>query len=612
MTDDATASQRQDITPEELARLPEFYAPAVSPDGDALAFFHDTSGRMELYTLDLSDGSWTRWSDGNVPRNLSGGLAWAADGERIYFHRDEGGNEQTDIHAITPDGETEPIIETDGQAKLAAVDPNGRILLYCSDEAGQFNVHRYDCETGETSQFTDHTRPVWPQGVSVSPDGTAVSYGTNESDDPENHDIYVRELGSDDSRRLDVGETGAEAGADDWFPDGERLLVRDNTENRSRAGVYDLRDGGVTWLSEGGGEEQPVCPSPDGELVVVLRTREAATVPVVYDVASGDNRELAVPEGTASGVGGLDGGFVDDRQFLLTNETGTQRKAVLQYDLSTDEYETVIEPEYDDVDTSWFVEPEYVTYESDDGLEIGALLYETRENPGPAVVKVHGGPTAQSKQWFDIFAQFLVSQGYTVLCPNYRGSTGRGREFKYEIRNDWGGMEQVDIRCGAEYLAKRESVDPDNIAVFGASYGGYSAYCQLTMHPEPWAAGIAYIGMTDLLALYEESMPHFKSMLEDMLGDPDENEAFYRERSPIEHVGNVDAPFYIIHGVNDPRCPISQARTFRDALEDQGLTQGEDGEFEYTELGEEGHGSTDVEQKVRAFELLGDFLDRRL
>ena len=610
-----------DIEPETLASLPSFYAPTVSPDGSELAFFHDTSGRIELYTLSLADDGetreWTQWSDRNVPRNLSGGIEWAADGESIYFHEDEAGDEQNDIHRITRDGETELVVETDGQSYLTSVDPDGDFLVCASNHAGQMNLHRYDLGDtpidGEAStQLTEHEDRVNSFGGRLSPDGERVAYATNESDDPENQDVFVVDTDGGDPRKLEIGETGATASAGDWFPDGERLLVGDDTPDLGRVGVYDLGDDSVRWLSEGSGVEQPVAVSPDGRRALVLRTREAATVPVVYDVEVGQSTELDVQEGVASGVGGVDGGFLGDSELLLTNQSGDKREAVFRYDLGAGETGTIIEPEYDGVDPSLFVEPEYVTYESEDGLEIGALLYETREKPGPAVVYPHGGPTAQTRRGFNLYLQFLVSEGYTVLAPNYRGSTGRGREFRNLIREDWGGMEQVDIREGAEWLAERDSVDAERIAVVGGSYGGYSAYCQLTMYPEPWAAGVARVGMSDLELLYEESMPHFKSILEDILGDPEEKVELYRERSAINHVENLQAPIYVIHGVNDPRCPISQARTFRDALEERGLTEGEDGDFEYTELGEEGHGSTDIEQKIRAFELLADFLDRRL
>jgi dipeptidyl aminopeptidase/acylaminoacyl peptidase len=156
----------------------------------------------------------------------------------------------------------------------------------------------------------------------------------------------------------------------------------------------------------------------------------------------------------------------------------------------------------------------------------------------------------------------------------------------------------------------REWIDADRVGVFGGSFGGYSVYCQLTQYPTLWTTGIAWVGITDLHKLFEEDMAHFKHSLRVQMGDPEENHELWRERSPIEHVDAMERPIYMIHGVNDPRCPISQARLFRDALEERGWEQPED--FEYDELEDEGHGSTDIEQKTRVLKLLAAYLERRL
>ncbi|MFB6253994.1 MAG: prolyl oligopeptidase family serine peptidase, partial [Halobacteriaceae archaeon] len=560
---DLNQTSSSDIDPEQIARLPEFYSPQLSPENDKLAFYHDKSGRMELYSMDLSTGEWSQWSEGNVPRNLSGGIKWDESNERIYYHVDQDGNEQNDIHAITPDGKTEPVIEVDGQSYIVAVDPDNTFLLYVSDEQTQLNVYVYDKASGKSRKITNHSRPVWPWQMSLSPDGEKLAYVTNESEDPQNQDVYVTEIADSEPRQLDIGENGAEATVADWFPDGKRLLIGDNSTNYGRVGMYDLESDQVEWLSDNEVDETPGSVAPDGSIVTASRTRNAATTIGVYQVASDESYEIDLAEGVTSHVGGAGEGFIDDRTVCLVHQSGAQRRYIVTYDIETDTSETLIEARYGDIDPNIFVEPEYIRYESEDGLEIGALLYEPHHRvesntSGPAVVYPHGGPIAQSKRSFDTISQYLVEEGYTVLRPNYRGSTGRGREFKERIRNDWGGMEQIDIRRGGEWLAAHDRVDGDRIAVYGISYGGYSAYCQLTMHPGPWAAGVAWVGMTDLSALYEESMPHFQSLLEDQLGDPEDNEAFYRDRSPIEHVENLTAPLYILHGKNDPRCPISQ------------------------------------------------------
>jgi len=597
----------QEVELAELASLPEFYHPRVSPDGERVAFYYDESGRNELYVQDIETGNREQVSDGDVPRSARWPLAWDPSGERVFFHQDDDGDEQNDIHAISLSGEVESVVEVPGQAVLHDVREDGRYLLYGSDEGEQMNLYRHDTESGESEQLTEYEKPV--HSGSFSPEGDRIAYTTNESDDLENRDAYVMRSDGSEKRKLDVGEEGAEADVNDWHPDGSRLLVTDNTPDLGRVGIYDLEADSVKWLSGGEFEESGAAFGPDGETVVANRVREAATMPVVYDL-DGMVRELDLP----AGVAGLAGGehFDSSGRALLAHTASDERKTLYAYDFDTDGTDTLIAPAYGEIDPETFVESEYVTYESRDGLEIGALLYDSGERPSPAIVLVHGGPHARSMPAFDLYAQFLVSRGYSVLQPNYRGSTGRGREFKNRIHGDWGGGEQADVAAGGRWLADQDWVDEDRIAVMGGSYGGYSAYWQMVQYPELWTTGIAQVGITDLEALYESSMPHFQAVLEQQLGDPDEDADFYRERSPITHVENIQNPIFMVHGVNDPRCPIEQARVFRDALEEMGWEEGADGDFEYEELGEEGHGSSDIQQKIRSFELVDDYLGRRL
>ncbi|WP_256391813.1 S9 family peptidase [Natronoarchaeum rubrum] len=597
---------------EDLASLPTFHHPTASPDGDEVAVYYDVSGRNELHLIDAETGELTQVSDGEVPRNARWPVEWDADGERVFFHLDDAGNEQNDVYAIDREGEAEPVVEMDGQVTLADVGEDGETLLLGSSAGGQMNLYRHDLSTGETTKVTDYERAAY--GGLLSPNCDRIAYATNETDVFENMDAYVANADGSDPRNLQIGETGAEAAPADWGPDGERLLVSDNTEDLSRCGVYDLSTDEVTWFGDLDAVEEPVAFLPDGERFLAHRTRDAAVVPLVYDVETGEGRELDVPEGVTQyhGRQGGDPVLGDDR-VLLTHTTGDRRPELLAYDLEADESEPLLEAEYGDVDPDRFAEADFFTFESHDGLEIEALLYDSGERPSPAVVKPHGGPRAQDTRSFDLYTQFLVSQGYSVLEVNYRGSTGRGREFVELLYDDWGGDEQADIAEGAKLLRDKDWIDENRIAVFGGSYGGYSAYCQMTMYPELYDAGVAWIGLTDLDDMFENTMPHYRTeLLEKNIGTPDENPDLYRERSPVNHAENLAAPLLMVHGVNDRRVPVSQARIFRDELRDLGFEDGEDGDFEYVELGEEGHASSDIDQKIRLFEILADFLDRRL
>jgi dipeptidyl aminopeptidase/acylaminoacyl peptidase len=137
------------------------------------------------------------------------------------------------------------------------------------------------------------------------------------------------------------------------------------------------------------------------------------------------------------------------------------------------------------------VTPEMVAYRSHDGLEIPAFLYRPVKPNGAAIVYPHGGPSAQSMYDWDIFPQYLVAKGYTYLAPNYRGSTGYGREFERLNHNDWGVGDTQDCLYAARYLRSLPGVDPQRLAIFGGSYGGYMTVCCLSLDRYLFACSVS-------------------------------------------------------------------------------------------------------------------------
>jgi len=612
---------------EALASLPSFQHAVASPDGDRVALYYDVTGRNELHVLDVERGERRQVSDGEVPRNARWHLKWGADGDVVYYHDDEAGNEQNDVYSMAvrgPDeGAVEQLTAMEGQTALHDVTDDGERLLLGSNRDGQMNVFSYDLVEGEATKLTNYERAA--SGGGFSPSGDRFTFTTNEADDYNNQDLYVADADGSNPRNLEIGDVGAEAGFADWGPDGNRLLVSDNTENFTRCGVYDLETDEVEWFGDLSAEESPVAFGPDGETFYALRTRDAAVMPLRYDVETGEATELDVPEGVAA-FSGAGSPVLEDGRVLIRHTTPSRRPDLLAHDPASGETETLLAAAYGDLDPARFIEADYFTFESHDGLEIGALLYDSGERPSPLVVNPHGGPRAADYRSFGMYTQFLLSRGYSVLQVNYRGSTGRGREFVERLYDDWGGGEQEDIAEAVRQVTTRDWIDADRVVVFGGSYGGYSAYWQMVDHPELYAAGIAWIGVTDLEDMFENTMPHFRTeLLEKYLGTPEENPELYRERSPVTHVESLAAPLLMVHGVNDRRVPVSQARIFRNALEDAGFEEGEtpqasseggeaadDGDYEYVELGEEGHASSDIDQKIRMLRTLDDFLQRRL
>ena len=617
----AVETRRQPRIPlEELCRLPSFFFPAVSWKGDRVAFYWDKSGRMELFVMDLATKALRQVSHGEVPRAMRTGFAWSRDDRTIAFGKDAAGNEQHDIYAIDVETGAVTQLTNDPAAEEHAVEfsPDDRWLTVLTnkrhpatpDRPGQLNLWKLRRDGGEYLPLTSYPFPIWTGGQ-WSDDGKYISFTVNE--DPaqlKNRDGYVMRPDGSDVRKVFSTGSPSQDVLGGWHPDSRRLAVTSDATGQDRAGILDIETGAVRWLSPEGVEEHALRFSKKGRWLATFRNHDSAISPVLYEVESGKPRELRLPPGFAFGAQFFD----DDRKLLLQYSTDTTRASLVAYDLERDSYETILEPEYGSIDRSVFVKTEHVWYTSFDGTQVPALLYRPSDiapdEKLPALVHVHGGPTAQWFRAFDPFAQFLVDRGLVVLEPNIRGSTGYGVPYRDAALKDWGGADLEDVAAGAEYLRGLPYVDPDRLVVFGGSYGGFMTFIAATKKPELWRAAVAWVGISDLHRMWDESKEHFRYFLREQMGDPEKDRELWRDRSAIEFADRLEAKLLMVHGVNDPRCPVSQSRIFRDKLLALGKREGED--FDYVELGDEGHGSADIQQKIRTFTILADYLERVL
>jgi dipeptidyl aminopeptidase/acylaminoacyl peptidase len=616
----AVMTRREPRIPlEELCRLPSFYLPVVSWMGDRVAFYWDRTGRIELYVMDLGTRALTQVSHGEVPRALRTGFTWSRDDRFIAFGKDTGGNEQHDIYNIEVATGAVTQITSDPTAEEHAIqfspddhwitiDTNKR-MPETPDRPGQINLWKVRPDGSDYAPLTRYPFPVF--GGQWSPDGKWISYVTNE--DPsklKNRDGYVIRPDGTDARRVWSVEPGTQETLGDWHPDSRRIAATSDASGQNRAGVLDIETRQVRWYSPEGVEEHALRFSKNGRWLVAIRNQDSQVRPVLYDVETGAARDLKLPAGFALGAQF----FANDTKLLVNYSTDVTRGALVSYDLATDEAETLIEPEYGTIDRDVFAKAEHVWYPTFDGKKIPALLYRPKDiAPGeklPALVHVHGGPTGQWFRGFDPFAQFLVDRGLVVLEPNIRGSTGYGVEFRDAAIKDWGGADLEDVAAGAEYLKTLPYVDPGRLVVFGGSYGGFMTFIAATKKPELWRAAVAWVGISDLHRMWDESKEHFRYFLREQMGDPEKDRALWRDRSAIEFADRLSAKLLMVHGVNDPRCPVSQSRIFRDRLLAQGKREGDD--FEYVELTDEGHGSADIQQKIRTFAILADYLEKVL
>jgi dipeptidyl aminopeptidase/acylaminoacyl peptidase len=265
-----------------------------------------------------------------------------------------------------------------------------------------------------------------------------------------------------------------------------------------------------------------------------------------------------------------------------------------------------------DFPSSQLVEPQTVTFKSEDGLEIHGQLFVPRNHAqsAPAVIFVHGGPPRQMMPGFhymyyyhNAYAmnQYLASQGYVVLSINYRLGIMYGRAFREADNASWrGAAEYKDILAGARFLQSQATVDPKKIGLWGGSYGGYLTALGLARNSDVFVAGVDLHGVHD----WSVFLPHW----EHRPGAPDAKEAekLAFDSSPDAAVSSWKSPVLLIHGDDDRNVPFGQTVDLAQRLRERHVV------FEELIFPDEIHDFLMWKDWIKAYHATSDFFDRNL
>ncbi|RZN70664.1 MAG: S9 family peptidase [Candidatus Methanolliviera hydrocarbonicum] len=600
---------------EELFSLPTISGLNTSWDKQKIVFYWDKTGSNELYIMDLKTKDIKQVTHGELPKFVELPSIWSHDNSKIVFMKDRMGNEYYDIFLIDiKNGKVSQLTETDEAQDIAVeFSPDDQWITFISTRNGQMNLFKMKSDGSQIIQLTHQEQPAiggfWQQN------GEWIAYCTNEMKNLHNTDIYiVKRDGSEIKRIIRVSKNGSYDFFGSWSPDGKLFSFTSDAHGLNQVGIYAMENGEVKWVGNGLYDESGGEFSQDGKWILCFRNREATIRPILYNIERGECKEInGLPHGTSIARFALDDRLIIGRCSGHPVMPATQFE-IGSYNLRNDRYDPLIPAEYGSIDPDIFVESEYIRYKSFDGLEIPALLYHPKiegKEKLPAIVNPHGGPTFQWSRGFDPIAQFFVSKGYVVLQPNVRGSTGYGVEFRDACMKDWGGKDLKDLVRGAKFLNTLPYVDSNRIGILGGSYGGFLTYLAITKEPSVWNAGAAMRGITDLPTLYESYPPDWKIGLKEQMGDPEKNRELWGDRSAVNFAQNLRSKILIVHGVNDFRCPVQQARMFRDKLLELGYEEGKD--FQYVEF-EEGHGGwrSNIPLRIQTWKLVGDFFDKNL
>lgn len=497
-------------------------APLASPDGRYVAYVQDYDQRADIWIVPTGGGlPLLATADAPCTPAFTGGagagFAWTPDSAALIYTSPEDGK----LRRVSRDGgRAKKISEGEGGNASPNVAPNGAFVAYLVDRGDvdeQMFVAVRDLDT-----TTPTTRRLTPEGIfaidpQVSPDNTQVACVISDTYGRWSHDaqIAVIDLASGAIRVLTPTDDVVN-NSPRWSPDGQRIAYTRNENADIQIIATEIASGRSERISTERGVHNGLSWAGDGERIVALhQSPERAPNVALYGAGSDHPARL-----TNGAPGGLD-------------------------------------------DPEAFVYPEHVAWRSTDGTEVYGLLLTPRHvvpNRHPALIHIHGGPTAQTTMQWDPISQYWVARGWAVLKPNFRGSTGYGRKYTDLLHGTWTDLDLRDNVTSVNVLRERGLVDERRVVA-----------C-MAMAPGKFAAGVALYGVSDYVNFRHQTDRLARYLFDAELGPIDENYDLWVQRSPVTHAAQTEGPLLVLHGDADKRVPPEQGEAMVRALEKAGKT----------------------------------------
>jgi dipeptidyl aminopeptidase/acylaminoacyl peptidase len=570
----------------------------IHPDGKKAICCVNRGKNWELSTLDLRVGRLTKFLAGDQSLTSP---HHSHDGSRIVYQADFQGDEDHDIVTVGSNGgKTKKI--TDGVADNynPAFSPDGRSIAFLSNRKADIdNVYITDSSGGKIVRLTNEELPV--RDLVWSPDGRMIAYQTGVGDEDTVSVVDITRRKSTrllSNRNVEYGLSSGYGPANPWSKDGRSLLFVSNENDPIDVGSIDTRTRKRKWLVRSRNEKYQPQWSPDGTSIAYLEVEDPN---LVVKIKSGARTSVVSPKEGVSRQ--LKWSPIGDLVYFINGSA--DRKDEVFAAAAKPKAITKLHPI--SPSKSQLSHPRLIRFNSFDGRKIPALLFMPRDRSRRAgIVLPHGGPEMQTLNEWDQLVQMLADKGFAVIEPNYRGSTGYGREFLHLHDKDLGGGDYLDTVFAGKYLLDSGMVDEDRLGYWGASYSGFTCMMSLTKHPDMWAAGVSIVGFFD----WETEVAHERGYLQaydhKKMGDPKKDPEFFKERSPIHFLQNLKVPLLMTASSQDVRCPPTESRAVVAKLKHLGKP------VEYHEYPDEGHWPRKRKNLRNLYERSTRFLDKHI
>lgn len=597
------------IALEDFFRESDQQAFQLSPDGKHIAFVQPWNNRLNLFVIKVGEDEAVQltWE---TERSLAD-YAWV-DNERLIFAKDTAGDENYHLLKINIDGTglvdlTPYENTTSGLIDMLPDVPDHVLIGMNKRDPRLFDVYRVNLETAEAELIAENPGNIsgWMTDndgklrVAVASDGNISSLLYRETEEEEFQPLLTTEIGETFSPLM-------------FTADNSNLYVVSNLDSdKTAVQEFDLSSREIirTVFQHEDVDVSGIIPSPADKTVAaaVYITDKISYAFFDSELEAAYNAIRAQFPDKEIALGAPD----EQGSFRFQAYSDKNKGIDYVYDGETGETVKLAELSYW-LDESKLADMKPVTFESRDGLTLHGYLTLPNGKEAkdlPLVVNPHGGPWARDVWAYNPEVQFLASRGYAVLQVNFRGSTGYGQAFLDAGNKEWGKAMQNDLTDGVEWLIDQGIVDPERVAIYGASYGGYAALAGLTFTPDLYAAGVSYVGPSNLFTLLSSLPPYWESereMFNQRVGHPEEDEELLKEISPLFHVDQIKAPLFVVQGANDPRVKQAESDQIVQALQERGV------DVPYMLKANEGHGFYNLENQLDFYRALEKFLHRHL
>ncbi len=582
---------------------PEIGGGQLSPDGLFLSFMRPYEGTRNIWVKPIEAAFDEALPVTDRTDRPVMGYSWSRDGRYIFFVMDQGGDENFNIYALDPNEASEGVIPgarniTDLEGvraqiyHIARYDHDLMFVGLNERDPAWHDLYALRISTGELNLLRENTRRytswIFDRNDQLRLASRSREDGANElwRMDGDGDETLIYEW----SMLETAYPSGFLPGIDAFY------LVTNKGADRDKSKLYVID---INTLEKTFVEKDPKNRVDFGGI-----WRSDKTGEMIATIYVDDNRRIYFKDGEferhyrhiQSELGedmqvSFSSGTTDERLFMVSAYSDTHPASVYIYDIDDMSLRHQYTPR-EALQAGYMSPMRAISYPSSDGLEIPAYLTIPRgfgETNLPLVVVPHGGPWARDYWGFDTWVQFLANRGYAVLQPNFRGSTGFGKEFLNAGNLEWGDLMQDDITWGVRYLVEQGIADPERIAIFGGSYGGYATLAGLAFTPDLYAAGVSFVGPSNLITLLNSIPPYWEAMrktLHERMGDPSTPEGKERliRQSPLFSADQIVAPLMVVQGQNDPRVLKAESDQIVVALRDRGFP------VTYLNAPDEGHG----------------------